>query len=223
MSSVQEHPSFLALDRAAAGPLPAELRAHVAACEACAAHLTRVQQREPVPGWARALEEPAVASRWPAWRALLLVASLASLALMVWQLAPAAQAEAPYVGVKGAPALALHVKRGAQVQAWDGTRPVRPGDSLRLQVAAQDYGHVWVGTLGTDARPVQLYRGALHPEGELLPPSWRVDSQAGVERLLVVFSRAPLDAEQLTRALDAETRSAEVWVEQLLLRKEAAP
>jgi hypothetical protein len=222
MSPVQEHPSFLALDRPASGPLPAALRAHVESCEACAAHLARVQEHESVPGWARALEDPAAAPRWPLWRGLVLVASLASLALMVWRVVPAVEAESPYVGVKGGPALALYVKRAEQVQTWDGTYPVRPGDSLRLQVAAQGYGHVWVGTLA-DGRPVTLYRGALPAGGELLPPSWRVNAQGHVEQLLVVLSREPLSGPALAQALDAESRGADVWVEQLLLRKELAP
>ncbi|MFP2912273.1 hypothetical protein ACLESD_46080, partial [Pyxidicoccus sp. 3LFB2] len=57
MGPHSEHPSFLQLDRMRWDEGSEALRAHVAGCAACAAHLTRLAQPVAVPAWARGLEE----------------------------------------------------------------------------------------------------------------------------------------------------------------------
>lgn len=225
MSPVQEHPSFLALDRAAGSPLPLAAQEHLSHCEACASHVARVQEPEPVPGWVRALEAPARRRGlgWFGWSGALFAVTLASFALLVWPHGEVTEQATPYVGVKGAPALALYVKRGEQVSVWDGTGPVRPGDRLRLQLASQEYAHVWVGTEDGRSQLVRLYSAPLPAGGELLPPSWSVDGEGRVERLLVVLSREPLGEARLRQAVEAQTRDTDIWVELLQLRKDVAP
>jgi hypothetical protein len=233
MGPQAEHPSFLQLDRLKWDGGPESLRAHVAGCAECAAHLAQVDRRVAVPAWARALED----AKPRGWRALLsggprwvwggaLATVMAVLVLLV--VAPGTQPlpEDPrgtYVGIKGAPTVVVHVRHGEAVSPWDGARPVIVGDSVRLEVAAQGYPQVLVGSRTQAGGFVTLYEGTLPEGGALLPASWRVDAEGDAEHLVVVLSRAALSADVLKQALSERRQTADVWVSELKLPKQPKP
>lgn len=231
MSSPIEHPSFLELDRMKWDGASESVRQHVAGCEACTAHLGRVAPPVPVPAWARALEE----ERPRGWRALFVgggrwawggawAGALAVLALvLVPLLRPREVTPGPYVGVKGLPSVVVHVRHGQAVAPWDGTKPLTPGDSVRLEVAAPGYPHVLVGSRTPEGDVVTLYTGTLPESGALLPTSWRVDAEGEGEQLVVVLSRAPVAPAELPRVLSEHGHEPDVWVTELRLPKQPAP
>lgn len=231
MSSPVEHPSFLELDRLKWGGGSAAVRMHVAGCEACTAHLERVARPVEVPAWARALEQ----ERPRGWRTRLLggrrwvwggawAGAMAVLALLlVLPQRPREEAPGTYVGVKGPPSVVVHVRHGQSVAPWDGTRPLVPGDSVRLEVAAPGYPHVLVGSRTLEGGLVTLYTGSLPEGGALLPTSWRVDAEGEGEHLVVVLSRAPLSPAVLPRVLTERGRDPDVWVTELRLPKRTGP
>lgn len=230
MSPQAEHPSFLQLDRLRWGGGSAELRVHVEGCAACAAHLERLAQPVATPSWARELEE-----RPRGWRSLLpggrrwvwgaaLAGAMAVLVLVgVPTPRPPEDTPAPYVGIKGMPTVVVHVRHGQAVSAWDGTRPLVPGDSVRLEVVAPGYPQVLVGSPTPEGGFLPLYEGALPKEGALLPTSWQVDAQGEGEHLVVVLSRTPLAPAVLQQALTERSRTPDVWVTELRLPKQSAP
>ncbi|MFP2911337.1 hypothetical protein ACLESD_41200 [Pyxidicoccus sp. 3LFB2] len=136
---------------------------------------------------------------------------------------PPEVAPGTYVGIKGAPTVVVHVRHGEAVSPWDGTRPLVPGDSVRLEVAAHGYSRVLVSSRTPDGRFVTLHEGTLPDGGALLPTSWRVDAEGESEHLLVVLSRAPLAPEALRQVLSERSATPDVWVTELQLPKQSAP
>jgi hypothetical protein len=177
------HPSFLELDRLAVNAARPATREHVAGCAQCQAHLSRMQHEVHVPEWVRGGKLPAPESRWRVFA----IAIAASCALLVAGSTVLLTRGPPTDGEKAvAPGVALFIKRDERVAQWDTRQSVAPGDSLRLQIAAQGYSHVRV-TSGSEV----LYEGELAPgASELLPVSWRVDDSPGDETLDVTLGGA---------------------------------
>jgi hypothetical protein len=90
------------------------------------------------------------------------------------------------------------------VSVWRG-EALAAGDRIRIEVAAENYGHVAV--FHEDAqRNTLLFQGVVAPHARtLLPRAWQLDAAETPERLAVVFSDAALDP----RAAEALLRSAE--------------
>ncbi|WP_257456467.1 zf-HC2 domain-containing protein [Archangium lipolyticum] len=220
------HPSFLALDRAAAGDMTEEIRAHLASCPRCAGHVDAMGRPPPVPSWVTSLADeprrPSPLLRWVPWGAGALAAVLA---LVLWVPRGLEETPSPMTGIraKGGPAVALYVKHGDSVRLWDGTSPVAPGDLLRLKVMPE--GFTWLTVAAPEGGSWQvLHEGPLSAQGEtLLPTSWRVEPGDQPERLLVVLGHEPLAPESLSR-LDTEApRTTEVWVLPLTLTQTSVP
>ena len=233
MGPQSEHPSYMQLDRLKWDGGPEVLRAHVAGCAECAAHLERIARPVATPAWARGLEEAkprgwrswlAGGNRW-VWSGALAMA-MALLVVVRVRPTPVPTPEATpgsYVGIKGAPTVVVHVRHGEAVSPWDGSRPVAVGDSVRLEVAAHGYPRVLVGSRTPAGDFVTLYEGELPEGGALLPASWRVDGESEGEHLVVVLSRASLAPDVLQRALSEQRRTPEMWVTELRLPKQPAP
>ncbi len=180
-----EHPSFLELDRIALGVDAASAtRTHLATCQRCRLHVERLSHHEPVPAWVRELAPSRPARRW--WMVgggFALAAALALVLLVFVRHEP----EPSYTTVKGAPTVAVHIKRGDEVFIWDGVEPVMPGDRLRLEVATTEHRRVQVLTAGD----VVLFDAPLPATGSLLlPAAWEVDGAPGAEVLTVVLTDA---------------------------------
>jgi hypothetical protein len=217
------HPSFLALDRAALGDMPEEVRAHLASCPRCAGHVDALGRPPPVPSWAVALahEPPRTASllaRLAPWGVAALAAGLA---LVLWVPRATETLPAPRAGLrsKGSPAVALYVKTGDAVRLWDGEAPVAEGDLLRLKVMPE--GFRWLTVAAADGGSWQvLHEGPVPERGEtLLPTSWRVEPGEQPEQLLVVLSHAPVPASSLAPLHEEPARTEALWVLPLTLSK----
>lgn len=203
------HPSFLALNRAA---LAGEgLAPHLEGCPACAAYLSRLQAAPPLPAWTAELADEEPRSR--SWMGLLLGGVLAAgaVALMVHP--------RPSVTAKGAPSVAVYVKRGDAVLVWDGSAPLIPGDRIQLQVFPDFRRSATVIALSDPSSPRILYSGEL-PEGRptQLPVSFRVDDSPGPEQILIVLGSSPAVLQDLPSI--AASSGPSFWTLRLVLPKE---
>ena len=208
---MNEHPSFLQLDRMVLGSADPEVAAHVVDCDRCRAHLERVRQQVPVPAW---LGDLSRARRRMWW--LGAIGALGAAVALLLVVRPS-QPDDP--GAKGAPSVAIYVKRGESVALWDGSAPFAPGDALRLKISPQGFGRVSVASLQPDG-VTELYSGAVNARGEsMLPASWTLDTAPGPEVLLLVFSKAPLTADGLRRVAAQLPRTTEIWATRLTLTK----
>lgn len=190
-----EHPSYLALDRAALGGLSNELAEHVSECPECLAYLEEVAEAPPASGLAElgrrvAARRTKAHLRW-AW-ALVPVAAAASALLFVGPRSETPR-ETPYIGVKGFSSVWIYVKRGGDTQLWDGKSALQPGDRLRLKVDPGSFRHIAVYSAKETTPPEPLYEGEVLP-GHIstLPDAWELDAEPGAERLFVVLSQEPM-------------------------------
>ncbi len=210
--SPERHPSFLQLDRLAAGAGSSEVEAHVGGCPRCSGHLQRLSEPVGVPPWARALEKPP-RSRWQLL-ALAGPALACAAALLLVLRSP------PELREKGAPAVAVYVEHSGAVSLWDGHRAVSPGDRIRLEISAEGLTHVAVASQGAQGRWQRVFAGE-SPKMGPLPQSWRLDEAPGPEVLGIALSRGELDERRLSEVLRAATRDAQVWTTILTLPKES--
>ena len=241
MSPAPFHPSYLELDRFALGvPTQETTAAHVAACAACQSHLASLAYVAPASGLTLAAGAGEAASlpsnqasvahgkatsvepcprplsgrRRFTWAATGF--ALAATVGLAWL---GNQGEvARYDTAKGAPSTAVHVKHQERVTLWDGS-PLAAGDSVRIEVAPEEFEYVAVFSLEDDDRLVELYAGRVKTHAStLLPKAWKLDDTAEPERLAVFLSHARLSvraAEILLRRRDPH----EVWVERITLTR----
>jgi hypothetical protein len=192
-----QHPSYLALDRAALGGLSGELAQHVSECAECRAYLDALAESPPASGLVAvrgALERQRLAQRRRWWVAAPLAA--AALALVVVTVRPGtriATESAPYIGVKGFPSVWVYVMRQAETKLWDGKRPFYPGDRLRLKLDSGTFRRVAVYSTKGEVPPELLYEGDVVP-GQIstLPDAWELDAEPDAEKLFIVLSDAPV-------------------------------
>ncbi len=231
MCDPKQHPSCLALDRYALGVSTADVATHVESCPQCRAYVQTVSIEAAPESWVRTVAESRsrLMRRW--WSVewwfmgggAVAAAAVVLIALML-PILPARD-DSP-VRAKGGAAVAVFVKRGEAVRPWDGRKPIRPGDALRLQVAAGAYAWITVLTPASksDAGLLSiLYEAAIDgDETSILPAAWHVDAQPEDEVLYVVLTNEPLakvpTAARLTAAM--RSREAGVWVRRLVLPKE---
>jgi hypothetical protein len=123
------------------------------------------------------------------------------------------------LGAKGAPSVAIYVKRGEVVSLWDGRAAFAPGDALRLKISPQGFDRVAVASLQGD-NVTELYAGLVSARGEsVLPPSWTLDAAPGPDALLLVFSHAPLSEDGLRQVAERLPRTKEIWATRLTLTR----
>jgi hypothetical protein len=184
------HPSYLELDKLAVGAGSELARQHVAACKECTAHVERVQAPAPLPEWVRNPQGVRAGARAWIWSWQAAVAGVCAVALIAVGVGTLTNGTGPahqaYQVKGGTPGLAIFVKRGETVEAWDGHRSIRTGDSLRLQVAPEGFAHITVDSPSSPGAP--LFDGPLSAATDFLPVSWRVDDQQGDEILEITLS-----------------------------------
>lgn len=195
------HPSCLALDRAALGAASSGVAEHLAGCEVCRSYVDglgdapSVSAMAPIrAGVARAHQrrQNVLRSRWIAGTSAVLAA--ACLLLLVGRTKPpVVDQPVPYVGAKGFSSVWIYVKHGSATKLWDGKQAVAGGDRLRIKVDPAGYRRVEVYSVKNANAPELLYSGSVEPtQSVTLPDAWEIDSEPGAERLMVVFSNAPV-------------------------------
>ena len=218
---METHPSYLQLDRARLGAHAPETAAHVLACRICQTHLRQVESHPPAlyPEIAARLSQRGswTGLSWLRWPALVVPGALAG-ALVVTSVRRAVPPHGPRrTTAKGAPRVALYLKRGDAVALWDGRAPLQAGDYLQLQVDSEGFRYLAVSSPGQAA---PLYSGPVDPDKPaFLPESWRVDDSPGDERLVLALSQRPLATEELQAAATRLRRDTEVWTTALTLPK----
>lgn len=203
------HPSYLRLDRLALGAHDRDAREHVETCHACRTHVLSV-----APAGAERVHEVRVRRLRAGRRFLAVAGAVTALAagIAIAFLRPEA-----YVGAKGDPAVAVHVKRGDLSFLWNGAVPLVPGDVVRVEVSPE--GRRYLAVVGGDP-PAPLWSGALSGhEDFLVPGAFALDGSPGPEVITIALTDAPLTADEI-RALPAAPRGA--WVTRLSIPK-AAP
>ena len=221
------HPSFLELDRVALGEAAsAGIQEHLPSCARCQAHMERAQRGGAVPAWVGQLDGQTTVSprhRW-LWAGGLASAALATAIVLLSIRAPTNGGSAGYTTVKGAAAVAVHIKRDNRVSLWDGHSKVMPADALRLEVVPDGYRYVGVfaeTNAGETGAYIQLYAAPLPSSTEptVLPKAWKVDATPGPETIIVIMSDAPILAVELQRGIQRLVRNG-AWVQRLTLLKQ---
>ena len=195
------HPSFLALDRLAAGAHQESTQQHVQACEECLRYMGRLELPAASPAWLSELSPlPGKASWFSSFGRSVLdlrwAGALAAVlcAVLVWVVVWPTRQD---VSAKGMPTIRLHVRRGEGVFVWSGETLV-PGDAVRLEVASGGLQHLAVANVNPAGEVQVLHRETLaSEEPHLLPLSWTLDAAPQDEVLLVVLSRRPLPDQSL--------------------------
>ncbi|NTX40261.1 DUF4384 domain-containing protein [Myxococcus sp. CA033] len=197
-------PSDLALEEHLLHANPATAR-HIAGC----AHCQTWERSAAEASRAFALENP----RWmaktqarsrplPRWAPLLPAAALAAAALFFLRSPPP---EAPRYATKGEELTVYIGGQGAPRAATQGER-VRPGESLRFQVAPGSAAFVWIASVDSTGAVSRLVPAEgttpLAVDGtQLLPGSAVLDAAEGPERIWAVMSREPLSWAVVEQAL----------------------
>jgi hypothetical protein len=213
----------------------AALDAHIAGCSRCQAYLESLaaleaaavregkQLHAPDPEGAKgapAPGSPVPATIKPRWRRVVAAAggalALAASVFAVIRTRP--PAPEGYVGVKGAPAVQVLVRRDRDTRVWDGRAPIRPGDALALRVACEGLGHVAVAGHGPTGW-ARLSDAACPTDGAPLPFTLIVDGEPGEERIALVLSREAMDDRALREAIEETRRTRDVWAVELVLPK----
>jgi hypothetical protein len=232
-----QHPSYLALDRAALGSRTAALSRHLAECERCRAHVDRIAEPVAVPG-AVELDRPgrrAVERRQPARRGWLngLAAAATAAVLLVALLIgrdrdePPRPADTPaetgFDTAKGGRAVGVYVLRGRHTFLWNGNEPVEPGDSIRLKLVPEGMTQVHVFSPSGARELALLHRARIAPDRDaLLDAAWRVDGVGEREVLIVVLSAESLSLARAQAAAREGGMGEDVWVARLVLPKRPA-
>jgi hypothetical protein len=195
------HPSYLALDRAAWGAASSDVTAHVAGCDECQRYLAALA-RAPLSsamapiraGLARAHRGRQRARRFRAIAGASAILAAAGVLLLVGRVKPPIEDQpAPYVGAKGFSSVWIYVKRGSATKLWDGKQTIAQGDRLRIKVDPAGYRRVEVYSVKNVDAPELLYSGGgASTRSMTLPDAWEIDGEPGAERLMVVFSNAPV-------------------------------
>ena len=115
----------------------------------------------------------------------------------------------PYVGIKGGPGIEVVAQRGEQQFPVKGGTQLRPGDKLRFLVTPAGSKYALIASKdGQGAFTVYWPFGAAEsgalPQGRELPGSVELDAALGPERILAVFSDAPVKAEDVRVLLQPE-------------------
>ena len=228
--------SDLALDRFGLGELDGaeveQVRAHLAACEVCAARATQLSataeafDRENNVGalaaaaLARA-SSPPEAGRWLAglrrW-AMPLGAVGAVGVLAVWVLAkqPAGLEETNLKGAAGfgLSAYVKHVEFDGLGTAWQG-EPLHPGDRMLFRYSGSRAGYITV--IGIDARSVVSVYYPVGPQAARVDSGFDVqlaggvelDETLGVERIVAVRCDTPIATAQVVKAAQQVVSAAQ--------------
>jgi anti-sigma factor RsiW len=215
------HLSTFALDALALDALTddeaAQARSHLADCAECRANAEAGNQLrhrfasriEPTLATARHRQR-----RWRGWFALGIATPLvaAAVALLVYvRPRPVASTVPPEaeLGIKGdRPIFEVYARRGAHVFAVQNDAVLAPGDEIRFAVAPNGSAFVLIASIdGSGSMTVYYpYNGAksanVDPRSRTeLPGSIVLDAAQGPERVVAVFSRAPIQAADLAAKL----------------------
>lgn len=245
------HPSYLQLDRMAAGlAVDPVVRDHVAMCAECEAYLRTLQAPESHPDWLPKVEQTSSepnerggASRsgsrsarrrgrhWANRAFIAAIAATAATAAITTfdsrRLASGPEPSADFSTIRGEPSVGLYVKRGPRVFMWDGRATIHPGDQLRLKVVPEGFGHLAVLIPSGPTKGLSLvYAAAISPdESHLLPTAWRVNDEGIDEQLVIVLSTEAQAPQHLVgRPFNPATEtSTSTWIRALRLDKTKEP
>lgn len=209
---MQPCPSDFSLDdlELRGGTAPPEVTAHVAACARCrargAARVARQEEfrAEMAPAVWRAIEARVSARPW--WRRpwavpALVTASVAAVALVLFDVSPGIDGAGPYVATKGAPSVEIICRRGPETVSLLNGASLSPGDELRFRPSASPPGarYVVIGSVDGSGHFAPFYPARADGEsvplpapGAALPGGNRIDAAPGPERLVVLWSAAPV-------------------------------
>ncbi|MCK6550139.1 hypothetical protein L6R52_30165 [Myxococcota bacterium] len=211
--------SSLGLDLATIGAADDAARAHLAACDRCRARVDARRAEDaafvaatPIDARAAAIERRARVEQRGRLRVLAIGAALAaSIAGAVVFVPPRGRPTATE-RMKGATIAELFVDRGGEITRW-AEQPLAEGDTLVfrytttrrhllvLDVEASGEISVIVASLEGTSVPIEPGRDQTAPQG------MRLDAYAGRERVIALFSDAPLEAAPLVEALAAHLRA----------------
>jgi hypothetical protein len=243
-----EHPSFLALDRAALGSRTDALSRHLAGCERCSGHVESIALAAAAPDMPRLARAAAPRGRplrhrpARAWLSAATAAATVAIVVVAWLgrgrddgvdrgdrsdgrptervATPAARASG-FDTRKGARAVGVYVLRGRRTFLWNGSEPIAPGDTIRLKLVPEQMTQVHVFSVtGPGGNLVLLHRADIAPGRDApLGTAWKVDAAGDREVLIVVLSARRLSLARAEAAARSGGMGDEIWVTRLALPK----
>ena len=121
-------------------------------------------------------------------------------------------------GDQGGPSVEIICRRGAETAPLAAGSPLAPGDELRFRPLASPPGarYLVIGSVDGSGRFAPFYPARadgqsvpLPPSGAPLPGGIRIDAMPGPERLVVLWSAAPLPAAAVAPVAEAAARRLE--------------
>jgi hypothetical protein len=117
------------------------------------------------------------------------------------------------------PSVEVLVRRD-RTSVWDGHSPIHAGDAIALRVACEGFTAVTVTTPSPDkASWTKLFEGECPARIEPLGFTLVADDEPGIERVVVVLRRGPLDDQALRIAIQNAARTPDVWTLELAFPK----
>jgi len=209
------HLSSMTIDGLAAGVLTdSSARAHLEACARCRGDLEAAEAacakftRDVLPRTIDKLRPRR--SVWAIAAPAFALSAIATVVLVLWlaRREPTVVDEGPSIRMKGALTFQVFARRGEAVfPVRDGTR-LAAGDQIRFVVGAGEARFLLVASVDGAGHATIYYpyggaRSAPAPvQPSELPGSIVLDAAPGPERVFAVVSRQPIDAADVTRALE---------------------
>lgn len=207
------------------GEAAAQLRQHLSACSRCRSSWSALEEEQrrfaseiPFEPFAERVRGRAARAR-PArhvWRPAL--AAAAAMMLVVWagpRLFHASETESPRNRIKGGGALQLYIGgAGATPRLARAGEPLAPGERVRVGYSSAGHRYIAVISIDEQGEVSPLYpesgvslRSADGSGPHLMPDSLEF-SGPGFERVVAIFSNAPLPIEQVAEAARREFERA---------------
>ena len=210
---MSEHASLFALERHRLGETEGEVRGHIERCDGCLERLRTMESDDrafliarPNLGSIGVRESPKRAD----WIAPLFALAACTAAVLL------ALPEPPETTrMKGDSHVELLVRRGGETFAYD-QRPLREGDTLLFRYTSDRRHMLLAGVEDSGDVSIFVPDAALEPgQNRLAPQGLELDDYAGNERVILLLSDEPLDAEAIERTLATHARTDPLETPQL--------
>lgn len=210
--------------------VPSDARAHLASCGSCAERLCAIERarteyaaRRPAARFASEVlaqaartATPAKQPAWPRLRWPAAAIAFAALVVLTLRPAPAPREREDQIRYKGAPPqLQVYVRHEGETRALRAGEALSEGDQLAFTYTLSQPQHLLLfgiddeGTISRYFPEPTLAPTAVLPAGSArqLPVGIQLDARRGRERLVALFSAAPIEEAHARAALSAELRA----------------
>jgi len=198
---VSEHASRFALERHRLGETEGELRAHIESCAECRDRLRAMESDDR----AFMIARPNLTSIGvrPKLNRIAPILALAACILTALLVLP----DPDTTRMKGDSHVELMVRREGATFSFD-EQPLRPGDTLLFKYTSTRRHMLLAGVEASGDVSIFVPDAKLEPgQNRIAPQGIELDDYRGSERVIILLSDAPLDADEVRRALLSHAQS----------------